>query len=83
MPEEATTEKSAAEVPPILLSRLRSPVFWLGGLVLALAATLYYPFFFPDTLRALSAQGEEFFFQANEAAGAPVLILSLWLFYRR
>lgn len=82
MAEEATTE-ATAEARRILLSRLRSPTFWLAGLVLTLAAALYFPFFFPDSPQSLGGQSEQFFFQANEAAGAPVLILSLWLFYRR
>ena len=66
-----------------LASRLREPVVWAGLLALALIGVLYYPLFFPPSSQELALQGEEFFFEANEAAGAPVLVLSLWLFYRR
>ena len=52
-------------------------------LVLALIAFAYYPAFFPPSIHSLEGQTEGFFFEANEAAGAPVLILALWLFYRR
>jgi exosortase len=62
---------------------LRSPLFWACLLLLALGSYTYYPLFFPPTIHRLAAQSEEFFFEVNEAAGAPVLILSLWLFYRR
>ena len=62
---------------------LRSPLPWAILLALGLAAFLYYPVFFPPTHQAISTQSEEFFFQANEAAGAPVLALACWLFYRR
>jgi exosortase len=72
-----TAEKGA------LVSGMGSKTSWLGAFVLVLAAYLYYPSFFADNHRELAAQGEQFFFQANDAAGAPVLILSLWLFYRR
>jgi len=62
---------------------VREPFFWAGLFALGLGCFLYYPLFFPSTIHTLSVQSEEFFFEANEAAGAPVLILSLWLFYRR
>ena len=62
---------------------VRAPLFWIGLFALGLGCFVYYPLFFPATYRTLGAQGEQFFFEANEAAGAPVLILSLWLFYRR
>ena len=75
---EATIEES-----PGLAGLLRAPLFWVGLLVVGLGSILYYPIFFPSTIQTISAQGEEFLFQANEAAGAPVLVLSLWLFYRR
>ncbi len=55
----------------------------VAAVAFALAAWIYYPLFFPETHRELANQSEEFFFEANEAAGAPVLVLSLWLFYRR
>jgi len=71
------------EETPGLAGMARTPLFWLGLLVLGLGSTLYYPAFFPASIQTLSAQGEGFFFQANEAAGAPVLVLSFWLFYRR
>lgn len=61
----------------------RTPFFWLGLVALGLGAVVYGPLFFPPTPQTLSIQSEEFFFEANEAAGAPVLVLSLWLFYRR
>ena len=64
-------------------TKFRSPLPWLGFVVIALATYLYFPLFFPADLHSFSAQGEQFFFQANEAAGGPVLVLSLWLFYRR
>ncbi len=64
-------------------SALRTPFFWLSLLNLGLLALAYFELFFPPNYRALSAQSEQFFFEANEAAGAPVLILSGWLFYRR
>jgi len=60
-----------------------SPFFWLALAAGALACFLYYPFFFPESHQRLTHQSEEFFFEANEAAGAPVLVLSAWLFYRR
>ncbi len=62
---------------------LRNPVAWVWLFALGLACIAYHPAFFPPTVQALGVQSEEFFFEANEAAGAPVLILSLWLFYRR
>jgi exosortase len=62
---------------------LRTPLVWAILAVLGLAAFLYYPLFFPSSHHALSQQSEEFFFEANESAGAPVLVLALWLFYRR
>ena len=75
--------ETTVEDTPDLARLLRTPLFWVCLLVLGLGSILYYPIFFPSTIQTLSAQGEEFFFQAHEAAGAPVLILSLWLFYRR
>jgi exosortase len=48
-----------------------------------LISLIYYPLFFPSDHAALAIQSEEFFFEPNEAAGAPVLVLSFWLFYRR
>lgn len=62
----------------------RTPL--VGGLalvVLGLIAYVYYPLFFPPSTRDLAIESEEFFFEANEAAGAPVLVLAAWLFYRR
>ncbi|MFK7896848.1 MAG: exosortase/archaeosortase family protein [Myxococcota bacterium] len=61
----------------------KSPLVWAGLLAAALAAYIYYPLFLPPDHTTLTSQSEEFFFEANEAAGAPVLILSAWLFYRR
>jgi exosortase len=62
---------------------LQSPLVWLGTFAVVLGAALYYPLFFPDDARTVTAQGEQFFFRVNDGAGAPVLVLSLWLFYRR
>ena len=66
-----------------LAARLRSPVFWLVVAVAGLVAYVYRPLFLPDTHHEFTAQGEEFFFEANQSAGAPVLMLAAWLFYRR
>lgn len=68
---------------PRHVSMLRTPFLWICLLNLVLGILVYYALFFPPNYRALSAQSEQFFFEANEAAGAPVLILSVWLFYRR
>ena len=62
---------------------LRTPFVWTVLLALGLGCFLYYSLFFPPDHTKLVAQGEEFFFEANEAARAPVLLLSLWLLYRR
>lgn len=64
-------------------SLLRSALFWAIGATVVLAAILYYPLFSPEAKTDLTHQGELFFFEANEAAGAPVLMLAAWLFYRR
>ena len=66
-----------------LAALLRSPLFWVGLIAVGLACLVYYPLFFPPSLHELAVQSEEFFFEANEAAGAPVLILSAWLLFRR
>ena len=58
-------------------------MLWAGLAALALAAWIYQPLFFPSPPRGVEGGGEQFFFEVNEAAGAPVLLLSLWLFYRR
>ena len=60
-----------------------TPRAWLLIVAGGLIAWIYYPLFFPETHTAISLQSEEFFFEANESAGAPVLILTLWLVYRR
>ena len=62
---------------------LRSPIVWLSLAVAGLGVYLYAPLFFPSSPTTLALQSEEFFFEANEAAGAPVLVLSAWLFFRR
>lgn len=62
---------------------VRSPLFWLVLVVLGLTAFVYAPLFFPANDHEFTAQGEEFFFEANQSAGAPVLLLAAWLFYRR
>jgi len=75
--------EAATEEVPGFAAVVREPFFWVGLFALGLGCFLYYPLFFPSTIHTLKAQSEQFFFEANEAAGAPVLILSLWLFYRR
>ena len=62
---------------------LANPFLWVAAALSGLACFLYYPLFFPSSHQAIALQSEEFFFEANEAAGAPVLVLSAWLFYRR
>jgi len=66
-----------------LAAVLRMPLLWLGLLTVGLTCFLYYPLFFPPSVQRLALQSEEFFFEANEAAGAPVLVLAFWLLYRR
>ncbi len=78
---EGTIE--AARGLAAIAGRVREPFFWAGSFVLGLGGFLYYPLFFPPTILALNVQSEQFLFEANEAAGAPVLVLSLWLLYRR
>ena len=55
---------------------LASPFLWVSVALSGLVCFLYYPFFFPSSHQAIALQSEEFFFEANEAAGAPVLVLS-------
>ena len=64
-------------------STFAGPARWLLLAAAAIAATVYYPLFFPETHHTVAAQSEEFFFEANESAGLPVLVLAAWLFYRR
>jgi len=61
----------------------RSPLLLASGLVLVLVAVVYGPLFFPSKVGSIASEGDQFFFEVNQAAGAPVLILALWLFYRR
>jgi len=61
----------------------RSPIVGASTLALGLVAYLYGPLFFPPATREFAVESEQFFFEVNEAAGAPVLILSFWLFFRR
>ena len=68
-----------SEVVPIL----RTPFFWVCLVTGVLGVLAYYTAFFPPNPRDLAAQSEQFLFEANQAAGAPVLLLSAWLFYRR
>ena len=75
--------EGATERGTRLISVFRAPFFWVSLAAGVLACFLYYPLFFPTSYQDLSLQSEEFFFEANEAAGAPVLVLALWLFYRR
>jgi len=80
------SESTTADRPDAasgLADWLRSPLFWLALLVCGLIVYVYHPLFFPDTHQEFTAQGEEFFFEANQSAGAPVLMLAAWLFYRR
>jgi exosortase len=63
-----------------LLSR---PAFWLAAVTLVLLGVVYGPLFLAPSHQDIALQSEEFFFQPNEAAGAPVLALTAWLFYRR
>ncbi|HPG24421.1 MAG TPA: exosortase/archaeosortase family protein [Myxococcota bacterium] len=65
------------------LAAVRSPVFWLALVALGLVGLVYAPLLFPPSHTAVAVQSEEFFFEPNEAAGAPVLVLALWLLYRR
>jgi len=79
-------EPRAGEALPqndALSTRLRAVFFALVLLVGGLVVYVYQPLFFPDTHQEFTAQGEEFFFEANQSAGAPVLMLAAWLFYRR
>lgn len=62
---------------------LKSPLFWLVLAVVVLAAYVYEPLFLPPHDTEFTAQGEEFFFEATQSAGIPVLMLAAWLFYRR
>ncbi|MCP4907785.1 MAG: exosortase-associated EpsI family protein [bacterium] len=66
-----------------LFAMLRMPFFWLSLVAIGLVSFLYYPLFFPPSAQQLTVKSEEFFFEANEAAGVPVLVLSFWLLYRR
>lgn len=66
-----------------LAAWLASPLFWLVAVALGLAVLVYRPLFFPPVDHTLAVQGEEFFFEANQSAGLPVLVLAGWLFYRR
>ncbi len=59
------------------------PLFWLVSAALLGGAVVYGPLFMAPSHQDLSLQSENFFFQPNEAAGAPVLLLAAWLFYRR
>jgi exosortase len=81
--ERRPDDQSSAAPGVGLAERLRNPVFWLVVAVAGLVAYVYQPHFFPDTHQEFTAQGEEFFFEANQSAGAPVLMLGAWLFYRR
>lgn len=81
MNEAASVERGAAGEG--LAGWVRSPLFWLVLVAVGLAAYVYRPLFFPANDHEFTAQGEEFFFEANQSAGAPVLMLATWLFYRR
>lgn len=77
----SSSEQSASS--RALAAGLASPLFWLAAVAIGLAIHVYRPLFFPPVDHALTAQGEEFFFEANQSAGLPVLVLAGWLFYRR
>ena len=62
---------------------LKSPLFWLVVVIVVLAAYVYQPVFMPPHDQEFTAQGEEFFFEATQSAGIPVLMLATWLCYRR
>ena len=62
---------------------IQVPMLGLGALAALLIAFLYAELFFPESHVPIATESEEFFFEANEAAGAPVLVLAAWLFYRR
>lgn len=81
----SATSRSREELDGIrpALVAVRSPLVWALLLAVGLTAWLYGPLLFPESPTALAAESEQFFFEANEAAGAPVLVLALWLFYRR
>jgi exosortase len=59
------------------------PNVWWAVALLTLLGLVYGPLFLAPSHQDLSLRSEEFFFQPNEAAGAPVLVLTAWLFYRR
>jgi exosortase len=80
---EASVVDRSDPAPSGLAARRSSPLLWLALVVAGLVAYVYQPLFFPDTHQEFTAQGEEFFFEANQSAGAPVLLLTAWLFYRR
>jgi exosortase len=61
----------------------QQPIVWVSGFAVVLWGLVYGPLFLEPSHQDLALQSEEFFFQPNEAAGAPVLLLTAWLFYRR
>jgi len=75
--------RGAAEDRVATFEWLRSPLVLASGIVLVLLAVVYGPLFFPSEVGSIASEGDEFFFEVNQAAGAPVLVLALWLFYRR
>lgn len=87
--ESAARTSSPASPPAASASGATGPAFGStprAGLLLVAAgllAWIYQPLFFPASHQTLALQSEEFFFEANEAAGAPVLLLAAWLVYRR
>ena len=76
--DRATPEASATAQPFWL-----TPPAWLLMVAVGLIAWISQPLFFPSSHATIALQSEEFFFEANEAAGAPVLVLAAWLVYRR
>jgi len=61
----------------------KSPLFWLTLIVVGLVVYVYEPLFLPPVDSALSAESEQFFFEASQSNGLPALVLAAWLFYRR
>ena len=77
---DSSAQTAAADRSP---GGWQQPIVWASGFALVLWGLVYGPLFLEPSHQDLALQSEEFFFQPNEAAGAPVLLLTAWLFYRR
>ena len=77
--EDATQSKAHPSADRFVGSR----EFYATAILLAIGAYLFYPYFLLEGAAAGSSDTEQFFFEVNESAGAPVLILAAWLYYRR